>query len=40
MGNAVKIRTCSIVEFGGDKVKSIREYFDMTSVLQQLGLAD
>ncbi len=39
MGKAVKMRTCHIVEFGGDKVKSIREYFDMMTVLQQLGLA-
>jgi len=39
MDKAVKMRTCRIIEFGGDKVKSIREYFDMMNVLQQLGLA-
>ena len=39
MGKAVKMRTYRIVEFGGDKVKSIREYFDMINGLQQLGLA-
>ena len=38
-GKAVKMPMCRIVEFGGDKVKSIREYFDMMNVLQQLGLA-
>ncbi len=39
MGKAVEMRTFRIIEFGGDKVKSIREYFDMMNVLQQLGLA-
>ena len=38
-GKSVEVRTCRIVEFEADKVTSIREYFDMMTMLQQLGLA-
>ncbi len=38
-GKSVEVRTCRIVEIEGGKVKSIREYFDMMTMLQQLGLA-
>ena len=38
-GKSVEIRSCRIVEIEGDKVKSIRQYYDMMTMMQQLGLA-
>ena len=38
-GKRVEVRTCRIIEFEGDKVRSIREYFDLMTMMQQLGLA-
>jgi len=36
-GKKIEIRGCQIVEVAGDKVKSIRHYFDMATLLQQIG---
>jgi predicted ester cyclase len=38
-GKSVEIRSCRIVEIEGDKVKSIRQYYDQMTMMQQLGLA-
>ena len=36
-GKTIEIRACWVVEVAGDKVKSIRHYFDMATMLQQIG---
>lgn len=36
-GKKIEVRACQIVEVAGDKVKSIRHYFDMATMLQQIG---
>ncbi len=38
-GNSIEIRACALFEVEDDKVKSIRQYFDMMTMMQQLGLA-
>ena len=38
-GNSIEIRACALVEVEDDRVKSIRHYFDMMTMMQQLGLA-
>ena len=35
----IDIRACNVVEIAGDKAKSQRQYFDMATMLQQLGVA-
>ncbi len=35
----IDIRACNVVEISGDKAKSQRQYFDMATMMQQLGLA-
>jgi steroid delta-isomerase-like uncharacterized protein len=37
-GKTIEIRACAIVEVAGEKVKEQRHYFDMATLLQQLGL--
>lgn len=39
-GKSLEIRTCRVIEIEDDKVKSIREYYDQMTMMQQLGLAD
>ena|SRR5687768_10241889 len=36
-GKKIELRGCQVVEVAGDKVKSIRHYFDMATLLQQIG---
>ncbi|HKY71898.1 MAG TPA: ester cyclase, partial [Nitrospira sp.] len=36
-GKKVELRACQIIEVSGDKVKSLRHYFDLSSLLRQLG---
>ena len=36
-GKQIELRACQVVEVAGDKVKSIRHYFDMATLLQQIG---
>jgi steroid delta-isomerase-like uncharacterized protein len=36
-GKRIDIRACMVVEVAGDKVKAIRHYFDMATMLQQIG---
>ena len=38
-GKAIEIRACQIIEIEGGKAKSMRHYFDMMTMMQQLGLA-
>jgi steroid delta-isomerase-like uncharacterized protein len=38
-GKSIEMRACQIVEVEGGKAKSMRQYFDMMTMLQQLGLA-
>lgn len=38
-GKSMEMRACQITEIHDGKVKSIRHYFDMMTLMQQLGLA-
>jgi steroid delta-isomerase-like uncharacterized protein len=38
-GRTIEVPACLIVEIGDGKVKSMRHYFDMATLFQQLGLA-
>jgi len=38
-GKSIEIRACQVLEIEGGKVKSMRHYFDMMTMMQQLGLA-
>ena len=37
-GKSFELRACQVVEVANDKVKSVRHYFDMGSLLRQLGV--
>ena len=37
-GKSFELRACQVVEIANDKVKSVRHYFDMGSLLRQLGV--
>ncbi|MGH9315541.1 MAG: ester cyclase [Thermoanaerobaculia bacterium] len=37
-GKNFELRACQVVEVSNDKVKSVRHYFDMGSLLRQLGV--
>jgi steroid delta-isomerase-like uncharacterized protein len=38
-GKSIELRACQIIEIEGGKAKSMRHYFDMMTMMQQLGLA-
>ena len=38
-GKPIEIRACVVAEVAGDKVKLQRHYFDMATLLQQIGVA-
>ena len=38
-GKRIEIRSCQVVEIANDKAQAIRHYFDMMTLLQQLGVA-
>ena len=38
-GKSIEIRACVVAELAGEKVKLQRHYFDMATLLQQLGVA-
>ena len=38
-GKSIEMRACQIVEIEDGKAKSMRQYFDMMTMMQQLGLA-
>lgn len=37
-GKNFELRACQVIEVANDKVKSVRHYFDMGSLLRQLGV--
>lgn len=37
-GKRIEVRSCIVAELAGEKVKVQRQYFDMGTMLQQLGL--
>ena len=37
-GKRIEMRACQVVEVAGSKVQSVRHYFDMATMLKQLGL--
>jgi steroid delta-isomerase-like uncharacterized protein len=37
-GKRIEIRACQVTEMAGDKAKAQRHYFDMATLLQQLGV--
>jgi steroid delta-isomerase-like uncharacterized protein len=38
-GNRIDVRACMVVEVVGEKAKGQRHYFDMGTILQQIGVA-
>ena len=37
-GKPIELRSCQVIEVDGEKVKSVRHYFDMGTMLRQLGV--
>ncbi len=37
-GKKIEMRACQVIEVAGDKVKSVRHYFDLGTLLRQLGV--
>jgi steroid delta-isomerase-like uncharacterized protein len=37
-GRSIELRACQIVEVAGGKAQSMRHYFDMATMMQQLGI--
>jgi len=37
-GRKVEFRACQVLEVAGDRARSMRHYFDMTTMLRQLGV--
>ena len=38
-GKRIEVRACMAIEVAGDKAKAQRHYFDMGTLLQQIGVA-
>jgi predicted ester cyclase len=38
-GKKIDVRACIVHEIAGDKVKEERHYFDLMTLLQQIGVA-
>ncbi len=38
-GKTFSLRACQVVELAGDKTKAVRHYFDMATLMQQLGVS-
>jgi steroid delta-isomerase-like uncharacterized protein len=38
-GKRIEIRACTVAEVAGDKVRQQRQYFDMATMMEQLGLS-
>ncbi len=36
-GKKINVRACQVIEVAGDRVSNVRHYFDMVSLLSQLG---
>jgi predicted ester cyclase len=37
-GKRIEVRACAVVQIAGEKARSQRHYFDMATLLQQLGV--
>jgi steroid delta-isomerase-like uncharacterized protein len=37
-GKTIELRACQVIEVSGERAKSIRQYFDMATLTQQLGV--
>ena len=37
-GKKIEIRACQVVEIGADKAQAMRHYFDMATLMQQIGV--
>jgi steroid delta-isomerase-like uncharacterized protein len=37
---SIEMRSCEIMEMSGTKARTIRHYFDMSTMLQQLGIGE
>ena len=37
-GKKVELRACEIIEVSGAKIKALRHYFDLSSLLRQLSV--
>jgi hypothetical protein len=38
-GKTINVRACQVIELSGDKTKAVRQYFDLGTLLQQLGVS-
>jgi steroid delta-isomerase-like uncharacterized protein len=38
-GKTIEFRACQVIEVSGERAKTIRQYFDMTTLLRQLGVS-
>jgi steroid delta-isomerase-like uncharacterized protein len=38
-GKTINVRACQVIELAGDKTKAVRQYFDLGTLLQQLGVS-
>ena len=38
-GKPIEIRACQVFKIAGDKAQSMRQYFDMETMMQQLGVS-
>jgi limonene-1,2-epoxide hydrolase len=36
-GKSIEVRACQVVKVAGDKIKSVRHYFDIGTLLKQIG---
>jgi limonene-1,2-epoxide hydrolase len=36
-GKSIEVRACTVCELEGEKTKAARQYFDMTTLLEQIG---
>jgi ketosteroid isomerase-like protein len=37
-GKPIEVRACAVVQMAGEKAKAQRNYFDMATLLQQIGV--
>ena len=38
-GKTINLRACQVIELSGDKTTAVRQYFDLGTILQQLGVS-
>jgi steroid delta-isomerase-like uncharacterized protein len=37
-GKTIELKACQVIEVSGERAKTIRQYFDMNTLLQQIGV--